>query len=57
MVEWIFAIRLLEETQVACVPGIAFGEGGEGFLRCCFATSLSEIETAMERISSFVKKG
>ena len=52
-----FAIRLLEETQVACVPGTAFGEGGEGFLRCCFATSLSEIETAMERISSFVKKG
>ena len=52
-----FAIRLLEETQVACVPGTAFGEDGEGFLRCCFATSLSEIETAMERISSFVKKG
>jgi aminotransferase len=52
-----FAIRLLEETQVACVPGTAFGEGGEGFLRCCFATSLAEIETAIERISSFVKKG
>lgn len=52
-----FAVRLLNETKVACVPGTAFGESGEGFLRCCFATSLPQIETAVERISRFVQKG
>jgi aminotransferase len=51
-----FAVQLLKETNVACVPGTAFGESGEGFLRCCFATSLSQIEVAMERIAKFLKK-
>jgi aminotransferase len=39
------------------VPGTAFGESGEGFLRCCFATSLPQIEVAVERIATFVRKG
>ena len=51
------AIQLLNETKVACVPGTAFGESGEGFLRCCFATSLPQIEVAVERIATFVRKG
>jgi aminotransferase len=50
-----FAIRLLKEHQVACVPGGAFGPSGEGFLRCCFATSLDQIQVAAERIGKFVK--
>ena len=50
-----FAIRLLREHQVACVPGGAFGPSGEGFLRCCFATSLDQIQIAAERIAKFVK--
>lgn len=50
-----FAIGLLREHQVACVPGGAFGPSGEGFLRCCFATSLDQIQVAAERIAKFVK--
>lgn len=50
-----FAIRLLKEHQVACVPGGAFGCSGEGFLRCCFATSLDQIQIAADRIAKFVK--
>jgi aminotransferase len=51
-----FAMRLLQEEKVACVPGSAFGPGGEGFLRCCFATSLEQIEAACERIGRFVAR-
>jgi aminotransferase len=51
-----FALRLLESQKVACVPGSAFGPSGEGFLRCCFATSLDRIETASERIARFVQQ-
>jgi len=51
-----FAMRLLKEEQVACVPGDAFGPSGEGHLRCCFAASLDAIELAMERMASCVKK-
>ena len=49
-----FAVRLLEEEKVACVPGVAFGASGEGYLRCCFATALDRIEEAMERMARFV---
>src|SRR5687767_9013386 len=55
-----FATRLLKEEKVACVPGSAFGACGEGFLRCCFATSLEQIQIATERMAHFVarvKKG
>ena len=50
-----FASRLVKEENVACVPGNAFGDGGEGFLRCCFATGLEQIKTACERTARFVK--
>ncbi|HCV98476.1 MAG TPA: pyridoxal phosphate-dependent aminotransferase [Verrucomicrobiales bacterium] len=51
-----FASRLVTEENVACVPGNAFGEPGEGFLRCCFATGLEQIKVACERTERFVKK-
>jgi aminotransferase len=51
-----FAVKLLEQEKVACVPGGAFGPSGEGFLRCCFATSLEQIEIAMERMAKFVAR-
>lgn len=50
-----FAMKLLEEQNVACVPGSAFGACGEGFLRCCYATSLEQLKEAMARIKTFVK--
>jgi len=51
-----FAVGLLQQEKVACVPGGAFGPTGEGFLRCCFATSLPQLEKAMERMARFVAK-
>ncbi len=51
-----FAVRLLEEEKVACVPGSAFGPSGEGYLRCCFATSFEKLEMAAERMARFVKQ-
>ncbi|UCE97448.1 MAG: aminotransferase class I/II-fold pyridoxal phosphate-dependent enzyme [Dehalococcoidia bacterium] len=51
-----FAEQLLVEKKVAVVPGNAFGRCGEGYIRCCYATSLQEIEEALERIRSFVEK-
>lgn len=50
-----FALRLLRQEKVACVPGGAFGPSGEGYLRCCFATSLDQIQVAMERMARFLK--
>lgn len=49
-----FAMQLLEAEDVAAVPGDAFGEAGEGFLRCCYATSFDELKTAMDRMERFV---
>jgi aminotransferase len=51
-----FAVKLLEQEKVACVPGGAFGTSGEGFLRCCFATAFDQLEIAAERMARFVKK-
>ncbi len=51
-----FAFKLLEQEQVACVPGSAFGPSGEGYLRCCFATSLEQIQVATERMGRFVQR-
>jgi aminotransferase len=51
-----FAEKLLIEEKVAVVPGNAFGKCGEGYIRCCYATSLKEIEEALERIRRFVNK-
>jgi len=51
-----FAESLLKEERVAVVPGSAFGLGGEGFVRCCYATAYDQIEEALERIERFVRK-
>ncbi len=51
-----FAFRLLEEENVAVVPGDAFGEAGQGCVRCCYATSFQELEVALDRIAAFVDR-
>lgn len=51
-----FALKLLEKEKVACVPGTAFGPSGEGYLRCCFATSMDKIEEATNRMARFVRE-
>lgn len=51
-----FATRLLQEERVAVVPGTAFGLGGEGFVRCSYATAYDKLEEALDRIDHFVKK-
>jgi aminotransferase len=51
-----FALKLLHEEKVAVVPGTAFGECGEGFVRCAYATSMENIKEAMVRVGRFVKK-
>ena len=51
-----FAMELLEEERVAVVPGEAFGPGGEGFVRCSYATSLERLEVAADRIQRFTAR-
>lgn len=51
-----FAETLLTEEKVAVVPGSAFGEYGEGYVRCCYATSMDNINEALLRMKRFVKK-
>ncbi len=51
-----FAERLIMEEKVAVVPGTAFGECGEGYVRCCYATSMDDIEEALKRMGRFVKR-
>lgn len=51
-----FAIRFLEEEKVAVVPGTAFGDCGEGFLRISYAYSLDNLKVAIGRLSDFVKR-
>ncbi len=51
-----FAERLLKEEKVAVVPGTAFGDCGEGFLRISYAYSLENLKTAMEKIGKFINK-
>ena len=50
-----FATRLIEEYQVAVVPGDVFGAGGAGYIRCCYATDINKIKLALERIAAMVK--
>jgi aminotransferase len=49
-----FAERLLMEEKVVVVPGSNFGQCGEGHIRCCYATSLGNIEEALTRMARFV---
>lgn len=51
-----FSERLLFQQKVAVVPGNAFGDSGEGFVRCSYATSLVHIEEALGRMEEFVKE-
>jgi aminotransferase len=51
-----FSERLLTEEKTAVVPGTAFGECGEGYVRCCYATSLADLEEALTRMKRFVDK-
>ena len=50
-----FAERLLEEQNVALVPGSVFGEGGEGHLRVSYATGMDDLKEAMNRIETFLR--
>ena len=49
-----FATRFLEEKKVAVVPGTAFGECGEGFLRISYAYSLDTLKQAMDLLEEFI---
>ncbi|MDB2497136.1 aminotransferase class I/II-fold pyridoxal phosphate-dependent enzyme [Verrucomicrobiales bacterium] len=51
-----FAMRLVEEENVAVVPGDAFGGAGEGCVRACYATSYEQLEIALDKIEAFVKR-
>ncbi|MBQ7447882.1 MAG: aminotransferase class I/II-fold pyridoxal phosphate-dependent enzyme [Eubacterium sp.] len=51
-----FAVRLLEEEEVAVVPGTAFGDCGEGFLRISYAYSLESLKEAFDRIERFITR-
>ena len=51
-----FATRVLEEEKVAVVPGSAFGECGEGFLRISYAYSLDELKEALGRVDRFIRR-
>jgi len=51
-----FAEGLLHEEQVAVVPGDAFGECGQGYVRCCYATSLENIQEALRRMERFLQR-
>ena len=51
-----FAMKFLDEEDVAAVPGSAFGACGEGHLRCAYATSMNDLKEAMARLASFVEK-
>lgn len=51
-----FATRLIEKHQVAVVPGNVFGAGGEGYIRCCYATDIQKIKTALSRIADMLQE-
>jgi len=52
----IFAEKLLQEEHVAVVPGNAFGAGGDGFVRCSYATAYEKIEEALRRMERFMAR-
>nr|WP_282580141.1 aminotransferase class I/II-fold pyridoxal phosphate-dependent enzyme [Natroniella sulfidigena] len=51
-----FAERLLQEEGVVVIPGGVFGESGQGFIRCSYASSLEDINEALNRMERFIKK-
>jgi hypothetical protein len=50
-----FCRRLLEETRVGLAPGVAFGVGGEGALRVCYAAERTILEPALKRLGLFLR--
>jgi aspartate aminotransferase len=50
-----FCRSLLEECRIGLAPGVAFGAGGEGSVRICYAAESSILEPAMERLAAFVE--
>jgi aspartate/methionine/tyrosine aminotransferase len=50
-----FCRRLLMETKVGLAPGVAFGAGGEGSVRICYAADRSVLEPAMDRLGKFLR--
>jgi aminotransferase len=50
-----FCKRLLFEKKVACVPGSAFGDGTDGFIRCSYATAYEDLKEALNRIREFIQ--
>ena len=51
-----FAMKFLEEQNVAVIPGTAFGDSGEGFLRISYAYSIEKLKVAMEKLAKFISK-
>ena len=51
-----FSLQLLKSKKVAVVPGSAFGDSGEGYVRCCFATGMDKLREAMDRMQKFVEE-
>lgn len=51
-----FATQLFQKYNVAVVPGSVFGLGGEGHIRCCYATSIDKIKIALEKIAQFIEE-
>ena len=49
-----FATELIKLHKVAVVPGNVFGAGGEGFVRCCYATEIGLLKEALKRMSLFI---
>lgn len=51
-----FCEKFLLEQNVAVIPGSAFGDGGEGYIRICYASSLGDLKTSMERLEQFLQQ-
>lgn len=51
-----FSLQLLRSKRVAVVPGSSFGDSGEGYVRCCFATGMDKLKEAMNRMAQFVEE-
>lgn len=51
-----FCTEFLKAEQVAVIPGSAFGPGGEGFIRCCYAASMKDLDEAITRMRRFIEK-
>lgn len=54
LTSWDFSLRLLEQKHVVTVPGTAFGEAGEGFIRISYAASIEKINLGIEKMRDFV---